>query len=322
MTISYREGVSIGELVVYTPALIIAAFLSVRHGFGRSAGWLFLIIFALARLIGAAMQLATISDPTNESLYIGYAILQNIGLSPLMLATLGLLSRLLDNINRTHRTFINTRILKFIELIIMVALILGIVGGVNASGSLTSTGKYTPGSLSKAGTALFIVCYVAIVICTILISFSISHASHGEKRIFFAVALALPFLLVRLVYSIMSSLVNNQHFNLLTGSVTIVLCMAFIEELIIVILFEGVGLTLSQVPNDTVVEGAPVAQDANGIDYVPGATNSQPKTTGQKIMKVLRYTMIGSIITLFLPSDKNNDVEMQKPNGRRHAGRR
>ncbi|HEX4172274.1 MAG TPA: hypothetical protein VHY82_07325, partial [Acetobacteraceae bacterium] len=160
------------------------------------------------------MQLATISDPTNESLYIGYAILQNIGLSPLMLATLGLLSRLLDNINRTHRTLINTRILKFIELIIMVALILGIVGGVNASDNLTSSGgKYTPGSLSKAGTALFIVCYVAIVICTILIFFSISHASHGEKRIFFAVALALPFLLVRLVYSIMSSLVNNQHFN-------------------------------------------------------------------------------------------------------------
>lgn len=320
MTISYRSGVSIGELIFYTPALIIAAFLAFRHGFGRSAGWLFLIIFALARLIGAAMQLATISNPTSISLYTGYAILQNIGLSPLMLATLGLLSRLLDNINRTHRTLISTRILKLIELIILVALILGIVGGVNASDSFSSTGKYTPGSLSKAGTALFIVCYVAVVICTILIFFSVSHASHGEKRIIFAVALALPFMLVRLVYAIISTFVNNKDFNLLTGSVTILLCVAFIEEAIIVILFEGVGLTLAQVPHDTVAEGAPVAQDANGIDYVPAAPNSQQKTTGQKIMKILSYTIIGRIITIFLPSDKN-DVEMQKQNGGRRAGR-
>jgi hypothetical protein len=310
MTIGYREGVSIGEIGIYCPALLIAIYLSVRHGFGRSAGWFFLIIFCLARIIGAAMQLATISSPTNISLYTGYAILQNIGLSPLMLATLGLQSRLLDNINRTHRTIINTQFLKLIELVITVGLILGIVGGVNASDSFSKTGTFTPGSLNKAGTSLFIVSYVAIVISTILLSMSVSHASHGEKRILFAVAFSLPFLLVRLVYSIMSTFTKNKNFNLMTGSITILLCVAFIEELVIVIVYEGVGLTLNQVPPAATLEGAPIVQDGNGYQYAPLPPQQNQSSGGQKALNIFKMTIIGRIVTAFLPS--SNDVEMRK----------
>jgi hypothetical protein len=52
MGLNYRNGVSIAEIVVYVPSLAIAIFLSVRHGFARSSGWMFLIVFCLARLIG------------------------------------------------------------------------------------------------------------------------------------------------------------------------------------------------------------------------------------------------------------------------------
>ena len=316
--INYRGGVSIAEIAVYSPALVIAAYLAIRHGFGRSSGWLYLIIFALARIIGAAMQLATLASPSNISLYTGYAILQNIGLSPLMLATLGLLSRLLSNINRTHHTLINTQFLKFIQLIVTVALILGIVGGINASSDFSKTGKYVPGTLSKAGTALFILAYVIIAASTILISFSASHASHGERRILFAVAAALPFLLVRLVYSAMSTIANNKDFNLISGSVTIVLCVALIEEFIIVILFEGVGLTLSKIPKDDIPEGAAIVRDANGVDYAPLPPKQQQSGAGQTAKNILKKTIIGRIVTSFTDS---NDVEMQKQQPR-YAGRR
>ena len=316
MTIGYRGGVSIGELVVYSPALLIAIYLSIRHGFGRSAGWMFLIIFCLARIIGAAMQLATISSPTNTGLYTGYAILQNVGLSPLMLATLGLLSRLLDNINRTHQTAISTRLFKLVELIIMVGLILGIVGGVNASNDYVKTGIFIPSSLNKAGTSLFIVSYIAIVISTILLSFSVSHASHGEKRILFAVALSLPFLLVRLVYSIISTFTKNKNFNLMTGSITILLCVAFIEELIIAILFEGVGLTLSQIPKDTMYEGAPMLYGADGIPHTDPTPQSVPSGAGNRALKIFRMTIIGRIVMAFIPS-KDSDIEAQKQYARR-----
>jgi hypothetical protein len=39
MTLTYRNGVSIAEIIVYVPILAIAILLSIRHGFSRSAGW-------------------------------------------------------------------------------------------------------------------------------------------------------------------------------------------------------------------------------------------------------------------------------------------
>jgi len=246
MSVSYRDGVAIGEIVVYVPALTIALFLAVRHGFGRSVGWIYLVIFALARIIGSCFQLATISDPNNTNLYIGASILQNIGISPLELATLGLLGRVVSSIDFGERNFIIARILHLLQLVVIVGLILGIVGGVNASSTLASTGVYQVQSISKVSVGLFIGSFVIFVIITIATSFVISRARPGEKRILAAVGFSLPFLLVRLIYSAISTFAGTPSFNSVTGNVTIYLCMALIEELIIVITYEACGLTLQK----------------------------------------------------------------------------
>lgn len=38
--LSEANSIAIAELVVYTPALAVAIFLSIKHGFGRSSGYL------------------------------------------------------------------------------------------------------------------------------------------------------------------------------------------------------------------------------------------------------------------------------------------
>ena len=318
MTLTYRNGVSIAEIIVYVPALFTAGFLAVRHGLGQNSGWLFLIIFCLARIIGPCMQLATISDPTNTSLYTGSAILQNVGLSPLELAAIGLLSRLLDSIHRTKRTFLHSSMFHVIHLIIVIGLILGIVGGVNASDSYISSGfkQYTPTDLNKAGTILFIVSYIAIVTLTAVMSFHVGSAEKGEKRLFMAVALSLPFLLVRLIYSIISTFTKNKSFNLLNGSPTVVLCVALIEEFIVVALYEGTGLTLKKVPKEVHFEATqqipshdsatPVQQQYAGAGQAP--REQKPEN---KFLKIAKYTIIGRIVTSLIPS-KDRDVEMQQ----------
>jgi hypothetical protein len=323
MTLSYRNGISIAEIIIYVPCLAIAVFLAFRHGFGRNAGWLFLIMFCLARIIGPCMSLATISQPTNISLYTGAAILQNIGLSPLQLCTIGLLSRLLDNINKSTHTFINTRMLKFIETIIVVGLILGIVGGVNASTSFQNTGTYQPGSLNKAGTSLFIVTYVGIVAATILISFSVSHAEKGEKRIIMAVAFSLPFLLVRLAYSIGSTFSYGKKFNLLTGNPTILLCVALLEEIIVVFAYEGTGLTLGKVVKIEHPEGARMIH-GNSTEF-SREENMQQAQKQEKpdnvVLKIAKRSIIGRIVMSFVPDNSDNGaVEMNRP--RQHRQRR
>ena len=92
MKFNSRGGVSIFELIIYFPALVVATIVCCRHGFNRSSGWLFTLILCLVRIIGACCQLATYHSET-EGLLEAVVILDSIGISPLLLATLGLLSR-------------------------------------------------------------------------------------------------------------------------------------------------------------------------------------------------------------------------------------
>jgi hypothetical protein len=248
MPINYRAGVSIGVLVVYIPIFFVAIFLAIRHGISISAGWRFLVIFALIRLVGACFEIRTLADPTNTGLYIGIAILQNIGLAPLELASMGLLSRVITSINLSKRTIIQPSYIKALELIVLVALVLGIVGGVESSGSFTKTGQFTTQAETKAALGLLIATYAAIVLITITTYFHIQHAENGERRILLAVALSLPFMLVRLIYSSMYSFGGHKNFSSLSGSVTLFLVLALIMEIIVVIIYLAVGVTLKRIP--------------------------------------------------------------------------
>jgi len=315
MAITHHNAVSIAELVVYVPCLITSIFLAIRHGFGKSAGWYFLIVFCLARTIGPAMQLATISNPTNTSLYTGYTILQSVGLSPLLLATLGLLGRLLNSINRSHTALVNHRVLKFIELLLLVALILAIVGGVNASeNAVDNGGVYKAPTISKAGSALFIVSYVAIVVFTILISFSVRHAEGGEKRILLAVIMSLPLLLIRLIYSVISTFSHSKLFSPFNGSIVILLCVALIEEFIVVVLYEATGLTLNKISEPVEGVGQIEAQDSHqDAESRDSAQHTRPMMKQENIaLKIAKKTLIGKIILPSGPQEGRYEMEHRR----------
>ena len=89
MAVNYRSGISILLLIFYLPALAIAILLTIRHGLRKSSGWRFMIIFTLARILCACFQLATINQPDNISLYIGYSVLIGVAVSPLELVAFG-----------------------------------------------------------------------------------------------------------------------------------------------------------------------------------------------------------------------------------------
>jgi hypothetical protein len=92
MKFNSQGGVSIFELIIYLPAIVVAAVVCSRHGFGRSSGWIFTLILCLVRIIGACCQLATYQSET-KGLLEAVIILESIGISPLLFASLGLVSR-------------------------------------------------------------------------------------------------------------------------------------------------------------------------------------------------------------------------------------
>lgn len=248
MALTESNQVSIAELVIYLPALFVAIFLCIRHGFGRSSGWLYLIIFSLARIIGPSMQLATISQPRNYSLYIGAATLQSIGLSPLILVELGLLSRALSSIRKSVQTRVNENMLRVVQIVVLVGLILTSVGGSQAGSNFADTGVYTPSNLSQIGIGLMIAGFVLTVLAAAQVALQISHAEPGEKRLALAVGLSLPFVLVRLAYAAATVYSGNPKFNQLTGDVSVQIGMSVVMEMIAVAILEGFGLTLKKIP--------------------------------------------------------------------------
>ena len=92
MGLSYRHAISVLQLAVYVPSLISAFFVVWRLGVSRSAGFIYLVLFALLRVAGAVCDLVTLNSPT-VGLYIASAVCSSIALSPLIMLCAGLLSR-------------------------------------------------------------------------------------------------------------------------------------------------------------------------------------------------------------------------------------
>lgn len=92
MTVGFRGGISILELIVYFPSVFLSTWIASRHGLGRSSGWIFLVVFTVVRIVGAACQLDSESNHS-KGVITAAVICSSIGLSPLILTCIGLLSR-------------------------------------------------------------------------------------------------------------------------------------------------------------------------------------------------------------------------------------
>ena len=65
-----------------------------------------------------------------------------------------------------------------------------------------------------------------------------------DKRIFYAVILALPFIFVRILYSMLAVFLTHQTtFTLVNGNAVAQLCMATLEEMVVVVVYLGAGIT-------------------------------------------------------------------------------
>jgi len=91
--VSGTKVISICELCVYIPIFFLTLIIIFRHGFNRQLGWIYLVIFCLVRSAGAGFKLASENDPTNATDIEWAAILSSVGLSPLLMASMGLLKR-------------------------------------------------------------------------------------------------------------------------------------------------------------------------------------------------------------------------------------
>ena len=139
----------------------------------------------------------------------------------------------------------NQQVFRLIGLVSLVGVILAVVGGVNSNTSGIPTKVDTK---TKVGVVLFALTWLALCLLLAMIATRISAVELGEKRLVLAVAISVPFVFVRLLYSLLASFSKDKQFSSMTGSVTINLCMAVIEEFVVVMVLLGTGLTLRVLP--------------------------------------------------------------------------
>jgi hypothetical protein len=90
--ITSTEGLAIAVIIYYAIALPLSIKICMKHGFGRHAGWLYLLIMPVVRIVGAALTIAATQNPST-GLYTAAGVFSAIGLGPLLLALVGIVKR-------------------------------------------------------------------------------------------------------------------------------------------------------------------------------------------------------------------------------------
>ncbi|PVH92893.1 hypothetical protein DM02DRAFT_542675 [Periconia macrospinosa] len=237
--------VSIVELIVYIPCLIPAVLVCLRHGFKRTSGWIFIVILSAIRISGSICELLAYNNST-EALIKATLIIDSIGIAPLLLIVLLVLSRLVDWINISVQSpKLKTKHFRILQVLIGIGLVLGTIG-VISGGSQAADGSFTPSTTSKAGLILYLLDFAAITVMFGLSLPNVSAVPRPERPIIFHIPIALLAIAVRLLYSTLCIFVHDNTFSLFDGSLAAEVLMAIVAEFFVVIITLALGFKLRQ----------------------------------------------------------------------------
>jgi hypothetical protein len=149
-----------------------------------------------------------------------------------------------DSINTKVSPTFTAKHFRLLQLLITLGLILSIVGGTSTTPD--ANGEIEVQSTSKAGIALYIVAFVGLVLVYLISVPSTSVVPRKETRVPVAILFAIPLILTRLVYSACSVFLHDKNFNIITGSIVVLVAMAVVEEFLVVAIYVALGFLVDK----------------------------------------------------------------------------
>lgn len=143
--------------------------------------------------------------------------------------------------NTTGQPALHTLSFHFFRLMTILCMVLSIVG---ITSDMSPEGLSHPDIKVKVGAILYIVIWALMCLYLAVLIWRRYALEKGERRILVAVAISAPFILVRVIYSLLIWFAHDSAFSLFNGSVTVQLVMSVLEEFAVVIVCLGVGMTL------------------------------------------------------------------------------
>jgi len=235
------EVLDIIELIYFVPALPLTVYIAYKHGFSREAGWFLLIILSLVRVLGASTGIAATISPSTGLIETSY-VMSGIGSTLLVAALTGIVNRINDG---TGRSPLSPRQMKLLQLISLAAVVLSIVGGTDIASSSSNT-QASGHTFSKVATILILVQFLATAGIAALVFVSFRYVNAGDKRLFLFALAAMPFVLVRVIYSICSAFdYHSSNFSLTSTTIAAVVlraCLGVAMEIVATTIFIIGGL--------------------------------------------------------------------------------
>ncbi|KAI0761205.1 hypothetical protein BD413DRAFT_592302 [Trametes elegans] len=259
MSLDARGIISIVVIVMYIPILIAGTLLSFRNGFARHAGWIFLVILSIIRLVGAITHILSEQDATNVTARTIYGIMEAAGLSPLLMATLGFM-RTTIQYGLDEKQLVS-RGLRLGGIVALVGLVLGIVAGTQIGSASKQSDLDSANTLRHASSILYVAALGVAFLITAYCWMNRHVIYKYRKRLLTGISLSLPFLLVRVVYGVLSSFAPSP-FTIRNGQVVpltftdsglakfssgssdwgIYLAMSVLTEYIAILIYAAVGI--------------------------------------------------------------------------------
>jgi hypothetical protein len=247
MRFTKENAVSIAQLVFYAPSLVTSILLCVRLTWHPFGGWFFLFLFSLIRIAGASVDLATIGGSSLKSLHIAAVTISFIGISSLLLTTLGLIIRIRRVITEKQPTSIRPLYLGVAWYCNIASFVLYLRGGVFFGEKMAKVGSI----LTQVGVGISSGALLLILVITCVLHRHRSHADIKEQALHSAVLASMPFLLVRLLHAALVAFYKRKGFNVDGGDIIPIIFMSMMPEIIVVFIYTVVGFRLRRLPMES-----------------------------------------------------------------------
>lgn len=237
------SGLDYADLAVYAPLVLPVLFLTYKHGLPGITGWLYLYVFCILRIVGPALQ---IKDNTDHTLSTTPALISSIGLSPLLLAIVGILHE--------ARRYRKPEFDSSWEWVVVLVVHIVVGGGIAllASGSDGFSGASASSALIrlKIGVAILEISWVGIFAFA-LFSLGASQsnrnapAHRSATKLLHGILLVLPFIGIRVTYTLVEICTNIER--LTKGSLGLRIGLGFIPEVFVALGLAGVGFSTRKI---------------------------------------------------------------------------
>ncbi|KAI9869127.1 MAG: hypothetical protein M1813_002951 [Trichoglossum hirsutum] len=237
--------VAAAVIAFYVPTLVITGFLTFRHGFRKDLGWLYLSLFSIARIIYGILEIV-LDERKRPSvgLIIAISILASVGLTFLLLATMGFL-KTVSNIGFGDKPLL-LKLLDRTQLLFTVAIVLSIAGGTMRSPTAKPSKQSTGRALVRAAVIILTATFALLVGYTVYFWTYRSRLTKSRLTLLRAFSLSIPFLIVRIIYSLLSAFGSTifSKWSPVSGSWVAFLIMGLIMEYIVVMIYVTAGVLI------------------------------------------------------------------------------